>query len=68
MNSATGSETLNATRSFSQDHFNLKEIAALFIHTGASSFLQVQEMQQQSFNELSLSVQQLVNAELFTVC
>lgn len=68
MASITTSEILTATGYFSQYHVTLKEIAPLFIHSGASSFLQVQEMEQERFNELSLSVQQLVNAELFTVC
>lgn len=68
MTSITTSEILTATGSFLQYHVTLKEIETLFIHSGASSFLQVQEMEQERFNELSLSVQQLVNAELFTVC
>lgn len=68
MTSVTTSEIPKATGYFSQYNVTLKEIAPLFIRSGASSFLQVQEMEQERFHELSLSVRQLVNAELFTVC
>lgn len=45
--SITTSEILNATGCFSQYHVTLKEIAPLFIHSAVSSFLQVQEMEQE---------------------